>query len=156
MTKAHELRIFFDCARKTIVFVRLTTVRLSVCNSSSQLTYTRGYCIIHNTEGPQIELRSQTDLPTNQPHQIQYWQNQQNNPRQNQQQNHESIQVQPAEQHGICDRVFKAIKTKNTTVLFALLSKNSIPPLAKASWTEYSTLLQPTTSPTTKNHHSIM
>ena len=133
MTKAHELRIFFDCARKTIVFVRLTTVRLSVCNSSSQLTYTRGYCIIHNTEGPQIELRSQTDLPTNQPHQIQYWQNQQNNPRQNQQQNHESIQVQPVEQHGICDRVFKAIKTKNTTVLFALLSKNSIPPLAKAS-----------------------
>ena len=131
MTKAHELRIFFDCARKTIVFVRLTTVRLSVCNSSSQLK--GGNCIIHNTEGPQIELRSQTDLPTNQPHQIQYWQNQQNNPRQNQQQNHESIQVQPVEQHGICDRVFKAIKTKNTTVLFALLSKNSIPPLAKAS-----------------------
>ena len=30
MTKAHELRIFFDRARKTIVFVRLTTVRLSV------------------------------------------------------------------------------------------------------------------------------
>ena len=112
MTKAHELRIFFDCARKTIVFVRLTTVRLSVCNSSSQLTYTRGYCISHDTEGPQTELRSQTDLPTNQPHQIQYWQNQQNNPRQNQQQNHESIQVQPVEQHGICDRVFKAIKTK--------------------------------------------
>ena len=92
--------------------MRLTTVRLSVCNSSSQLTYTRGYCIIYNTEGPQIELRSQSDLPTNQPHQIQYWQNQQNNPRQNQQQNHESIQVQPVEQHGICDRVFKTIKTK--------------------------------------------
>ena len=105
MTKAHELRIFFDCARKTIVYVRLTTVRLSVCNSSSQLTYTRGYCMIHNTEGPQTELRSQTDLPTNQPHQIQYWQSQQNNPRQNQQQNQESIQVQPVEKHGICDRV---------------------------------------------------
>ena len=31
MTKAHELRIFFDRARKAIVYVRLTTVRLSVC-----------------------------------------------------------------------------------------------------------------------------
>ena len=31
MTKAHELRIFFDRARKAIVYVCLTNVRLSVC-----------------------------------------------------------------------------------------------------------------------------
>ena len=77
-----------------------------------------GYCIIHNTERPQTEL--QTNLPTSQPHQIRDWQNQQNNPRQNQQQNHESIQVQPVEKHGICDRVFKAIKNKNTPQFYLL------------------------------------
>ena len=41
-TKAHELHIFFRRERKKIVYVRLTTVRMSVCNSSSQLTHTRG------------------------------------------------------------------------------------------------------------------
>ena len=32
---------FFDRARKTIVYARLTTLSLSVRNSSAQLTYTQ-------------------------------------------------------------------------------------------------------------------
>ena len=154
MTKAHELRIFFDCARKTIVFVRLTTVRLSVCNSSSQLTYTRGYCIIHNTEGPQTELRSQTDLPTNQTHQIPELAE---SAKQSLTESTEKSREHPSSTSGetlhLWSRGFNPLKTKKTTVLFALTSKNFI---AKTSWTEYPTLLQLTTSPTTKNHHSIV
>ena len=134
MTKAHGLRIFFDCARKTIVFVRLTTVRLSVCNSSSQLTYIREgtvsfitlrdhksnfahkpTCRLTNPTKSNIGRISKTILDRI---------------------NNKITRASKFNQWSNTASVIeclKPLKQKNTTVLFALLSKNSIPPLAKAS-----------------------
>ena len=50
ITKAHESRIFFDRARKKILYTRLTTLCLSVWNSSAQLTYTRAVLYIENDD----------------------------------------------------------------------------------------------------------
>ena len=40
-TKAHQSHIYFDRARKKIVYARLITLRLSVWNPFAQLPYTQ-------------------------------------------------------------------------------------------------------------------
>ena len=113
MTKAHELRIFLDRARKAIVYVRLTTVRLSVCKFVFAVNiYSRGtvsFITLRDhkpnfAHKPTCRLTNPTKSNIGRVRKIIL-------DRINKK-NHESIQVRPVEKHGICDRVFKAIKTK--------------------------------------------
>ena len=134
MTKAHELRIFFDRARKAIAYVRLTTVRLSVCKFVFAVNiYSRGtvsFITLRDhkpnfAHKPTCRLTNPTKSNIGRVRKIIL-------DRINKKITRASKFNQWRNTASVIE-CLKPLKQKNTTVLFALTSKNSIPPLAKTS-----------------------
>ena len=134
MTKAHELRLFFDRARKAIVYVRLTTVRLSVCkfvfvvNIYSRSTVSFITLRDHKpslAHKPTCRLTNPTKSNIGRVRKIIL-------DRINKKITRASKFNQWRNTASVIE-CLEPLKQKNTTVLFALTSKNSIPPLSKTS-----------------------